>query len=239
MYRLSMMLTLILFSLTVGAITFNYFRITPKDRALYAEIEAKAKSSQSQSQEGPSTFAQQLRQKVVKEFWLNQHLKRQLIRIQSTGSELFFFPEQKGMEIVEQMDGVDCVIQEEFYYLLPNGQEVLAHNNGQRLYLRGKNPEDPSAWIDPKKTPLTPMQKIRTLIASKACYNYTTHLFIADNVKMWTYEIKSHEIPSSLKNFKPLIESTAESVEFSLHGEEMNIKAHRLKAQFNTQSQKL
>jgi hypothetical protein len=295
MFRLPIALFLSIFLVGAVVASVKFFHIHESDIHYFQELEAKSQSSELIGREGASTFAQQIRQGVIKEFWLNretavqegkvmqdfeleslktggdhspkvkaptvlsdygskdcvnltsstavsqlnQHSYRQLIRILCKNSELFFFPEGKNVEVVEQMDQVDCLIQEEFYYLLPTGQEALTYPGHNNLLLRGQDPHLANSWIDPQKIRVKPMQKIRSLKASKACYNYTTNLFIADHVKMWSYEIPGHEPPLSIKGLKAHMESTADSVEFLLNEQDFTIKAHHLKAQFQSLKQNL
>ncbi len=62
------------------------------------------------------------------------------------------------------------------------------------------------------------MQRIRYLEAKKASYNYNSHLFIAEEVKLWKYEIGGDRLPLEKPEVVAVMQATAKSIEFSLKG---------------------
>lgn len=80
-----------------------------------------------------------------------------------------------------------------------------------------------------------PMQKVRYLEAERACYNYNTHLFVAEEVELWQYKLAGHSAPACIaKEERPLMKAKAHSVEFTLKGEKLDFTAHQMKASVNS-----
>ena len=75
-----------------------------------------------------------------------------------------------------------------------------------------------------------PMQRVRYLEAEKASYNYNSHLFVAEDVTLWKYQLEGHSPPAMIENCEPLMRATAQSVEFTLKGEKLDFIAHQMRA---------
>ena len=75
-----------------------------------------------------------------------------------------------------------------------------------------------------------PMQRVRYLEAKGARYNYHTHLFLAENVKLWRYQYEGHEPIDPPEDSLLLMHAIAESVAFTLEGDSPDFVAHHLKA---------
>jgi len=86
---------------------------------------------------------------------------------------------------------------------------------------------------------LKPMQRIRYLEAERACYNYNSHLFVAEDVKLWKYQLEGHTPPTKIAHTTPLMRAIAHSVEFTLQGEKLDFIAHQMKATLNSGDKKL
>lgn len=78
-----------------------------------------------------------------------------------------------------------------------------------------------------------PMQRVRYLKAERASYNYSSHLFVAENVHLWKYQLEGHTPPDNIEHAKALMRATAQSVEFTLKGNKLNFIAHQMKATVN------
>lgn len=206
------------------AICVKVFHVDESDIKTYLALEKSA----SKKKEGPTltNYTQHIREGVVKELWVNQK-EPKAFRILSDESELFFFHDDKALEVIEQLKTVTCMMQDELFYLLPDGKEVIV--KGERLCLKA----NPKTIVDPKKQDLIPMQRIRYIEAAKACYNYTTKLFVAENVNIWRYQIKGHILPSKVPDGKPLMSGKAESVELLLDEDNIDFRANHLKATFD------
>jgi hypothetical protein len=86
-----------------------------------------------------------------------------------------------------------------------------------------------------------PMQQVRYMEAERASYNYNSHLFVAEGVKLWKYRLDGHTPPLKTLFFDatPLMQATAHTVEFSLKGEKLDFVAHRMKATLNSNERSL
>jgi hypothetical protein len=78
-----------------------------------------------------------------------------------------------------------------------------------------------------------PMQRVRHMKAIRACYNYNTHLFVAEEVKLWKYQLPGHSPPTHIDETNPVMRATAHSVEFTLHGNKLDFTAHQMRATMN------
>lgn len=74
-----------------------------------------------------------------------------------------------------------------------------------------------------------PMQRVRYLEAEKACYNYNSHLFTAEEAQLWKYQLEGHTPPDTIEGLKPLMQAQAKSVEFTLKGEGFDFTAHQMR----------
>lgn len=157
-----------------------------------------------------------------------QHLQ---LRLKSTHAELALDHHGGQTEVVENMYGVICYIQEELYYKLADGREVIRQLDG-RFLLKGADPKEQDSWINPKETPLQPMQVVRRVDADTAVYYYKNSQFLAENVKVSRYVAAGDTIEQASISTEPLMDGVASWVEFSLGGKEINFKANQLKAKF-------
>lgn len=207
------------------AICVKVFHVDESDIKAYLALEKVA----SKKKDGPNltNYTQHIRDGVVKELWVNQK-EPKAFRITSKESELFFFHDEKALEVIEQLKTVTCMMQDDLFYLLPDGQEVIFR--GDKLCLKS----NPKTVIDPQRKDLVAMQNIRFMKATNACYNYMTQLFVAENVSIWKYQIKGHTLPKSQPDIKPLMTGKAESIELLLDEDNIDFRANRLKATFDT-----
>lgn len=84
-----------------------------------------------------------------------------------------------------------------------------------------------------------PMQEVRYLEAKKACYNYNSQLFVAEDVFLSKYFLSGHTLPQTVGEVVPVMEGTAESVEFTIKGEKIDFRAHHFKATFDARERKI
>lgn len=173
-----------------------------------------------------TNYCEQRREGVTKEIFLRDETTSH-VRIISASSEIFFFYEKHAVEVEELLKNVLCTMQEELFYLLPDGREVI--RNEAEIFVLRKAKHTPIT-VDQKE--LQPMQYVRFFKAEKARYNYNSGLFIADNVELWKYRLEGHELPSNLKNFNPIMQGTATSAQFVLKNSRFDFQAENLKASF-------
>lgn len=223
---------LLLFLIPIGLIGYFLLPISQKDRHFYDEL---LKASTVQETE-MLTYCQQSREDVHKEIWYVD--KEPLnIYIESENSELFFFQQQNQFEVVEQLNHVKATMQEELYYVLPDGKEATMQENG-KLLIRGSDPKNESSWVT-SLCGLAPMQSVRYMEAEKACYNYSTNLFLAQNVILKKYKMQGHARVLSFEDENPLMSGKAQSVEFLIKGKNLEFQAHGMQAKFNPKDKNL
>lgn len=183
--------------------------------------------------------ATQLREGVTKEIILGEApYQRRHLTISSKMSELTFSHNGSSAGIVEKMEGLSCLFQEELYYRLPDGREVIGKENG-RWQLRSSNPKNADSWIDLQdEEAVIPMQIVQQLEADSGSYDYSQDLFIAKRADIKRYCLKGHDTKTlELASATPIMRGRAESVEFCLDGGG-RFKAHHLKARFYPEEEK-
>ncbi len=222
----------VLFTLVTGIVYYlvTLFQVTDEDVNVYAAL-IESSTPKPNSQKG---VARQQRNIIHKEIWVADSVERLHYSLRGQHSELLFSNDGAKTAMVEYMDDVSCFMQEELFFLLADGREVVRKPNG-RLLLRHANPKKAESWIKEDGLELTPMQKIRYLKAEKGIYYYSTNTFIANEVQLQRFVAPGHELVETLVGIEPTMTGVAKSVEFSLDGHALNFKAHHLKATFFTQ----
>lgn len=158
------------------------------------------------------------------------------LKLCAKSSRLIYERYHDRNEVVEKMNGVTCLMQEELYYIMPDGREVVIREGG-KLRLRHADPSDAASWISPDTPDLLPMQMLRYLEADKAVYHYKDDLFAAEEVSFFRYTAPGHQIVDGLTHDRLLMEGIADKIEFSLSSH-LNFKAHGLQAAFFKESAK-
>lgn len=197
---------------------YQFFISTPDAEKEYQALMRNADPSKLEST--PYVATQQHRQSH-KDIWYTKEDQRMQLCLRSVDTELVLDHHDDNTELIEHMKDVTCYMQEELYYLLQDGHEVIKHQGGE---------SQPEVGI--------PMQVIRYMKADTATYNYQTDHFFADNVQVSRYIIPGHQITFYLSDSTPLMHGIASSVEFSLVGNELNFTAHQLKATLHSPGKK-
>lgn len=210
---------------------FFYFKIASSDNAdaYHALVEA-ANPINSNFKVSPYK-AHQKRRGIQKDIGWVQGSERLQIQLSSSASTLVLDNQESGLEILEKMQDVKCLMQEELYYLLPDGREAVRQPNG-KVVVRNQDPDQESSQIDPAMPGILLRQRLRYLEADDATYFYNSDKFVADKVKIYRYDIPSHDIPKVIRDIKPVMSGTAESVVFSFSDRNVNFTAIKLKATF-------
>lgn len=205
------------------------FSYNAEDQRIYRELLGQADPNAKEAPDTPYTATQQHRH-AVKDIWFTDKGQRLHICLSSADTELVLDHKDDSAEIVEHMYDVQCFMQEELYYVLPDKREVIYQPNGQLRLRRGDN------TIPFDSTTLKPMQLIRYLRSEVASYYYKTDHFVADDVFVSHYSVPGHTLINSIEGLKPLMSGLAQSVEFSLNGNDLNFKAYQLRAILHTNS---
>lgn len=214
----------------LAAVFWHMAFITESDEKEYHRLMADAESSHSSSQGTPYT-ARQERQGIQKDMFFHKANNRLQIRLTADNAQLVLDHQDAHTYIVEHMQQVKCMMQEELYYILPDGREASPQPNGQ-LLIRSANENDQASWL-PSDTPgLQPMEIIRYIEADDAEYHYKDDRFVAHSVKITRYRMPTHHLQKIDEQARPLMKGNAKKVEFSLKGKnaDLNFKAYHLKA---------
>lgn len=215
----------------IGALAAVYgmlFSFSPADKGEYWKLMANADPAHSEAPSSPYTAKQQHRQ-AHKDIWYNQKGQRLHMSLHSADTELVLDHHDNTTEVVEHMYGVKCYMQEELYYELPDGREVVYRADGQLRLRRG----DSDAVILANDKELKPRQIIRYMEAATAAYYYNGDRFVADQVHISQFSAPGHVLIESIAGLKPLMSGLAKSAEFSLVGNDLNFTAHHLKARLH------
>lgn len=212
-----------LFPVIAGSVAWTLTRVSPTEVAAYHKLTTK----DGKTQTTPYSSKQQ-RLKVQKDVLFAQGQDRLQLRLNAEDSQLVL-DHDKDTEIIEHMNGVTCMMQEQVYWVLPDGREATLQSNG-KLLIRNADPEEEISWLPKEAKGLKPMQVIRYLEADTASNHYKKDLFVAENVRISSYAVPGHHLVDKIDTKKPLMKGTAQAVEFSLSGRDLNFKAHQLKA---------
>ena len=174
--------------------------------------------------------ATQARQNVIKTILLADGQERLHLQIKAKTAQLLVDKQEGHIDWLERMQNVDCIIQEELFYILADGKEATRRENGN-LTLRGADQNNPSSWIHEEGTNLIPMQIIRWVQAEKAFYSYFTNRLTAEKVNFFRYRLPGHLLIFPSSKDQALVAGTANSASFSL-AKEINFQADQMKASF-------
>ncbi len=153
------------------------------------------------------------------------------LRLLADNAQMIFDHHDFKTEMIEHMNLVVCCMQEELYYILPSGEEVIFSDDG-KLVLRNQNENNEKRIISKEKDRLKPMQIMRFMTADLGTYYYKTDSFYANHVKIERFLVEGHEFSEAPLHKKKLMSGIAESAEFSLKGKSLEFKATKLKATF-------
>ena len=159
------------------------------------------------------------------------------MKLKADTAELVLENQDFDTRIIENMRQVKCIMQEELYYLLPTGEEVVMHKSG-KLIIKDADESLESSFVTVDESLLIPMQIVRYMESDFAKYHYKGDLFEANDVLISRYSLKGHDLSLGITELgyqpKLLMKGKAKKVEFTLNSDskDFNFKAHQLKANF-------
>ena len=213
-------------------VCFSLFSSSEKDRQAYRElVEATtAPAAELNSRELDSvTIAQQKRTEHSQRHFLLPGHARLAVNLSAQHSILEARPSRnllKSSNISKMSKGF---MQEELYYLLPDGREAFLQENG-RLLLRHGDPLKDQDWVDFSLTSVKAMQTLRYFEAEHATYHYKDNHLLTQQMNVVRYVIPGHDPVSNVEGFKPVFTGVAESAEIALA--DTQFKARQLKATY-------
>ncbi|HRD54989.1 MAG TPA: hypothetical protein PLC42_01190 [Parachlamydiaceae bacterium] len=194
-----------------------------KTTAKYHQLMAST-GAEKETQKEPYQINQE-RQFVQKDMAFFKKGQKMYFRLVADSSKFILDHQGLNTEMAEHMKNVTCYMQEELYYLLPDGREVLALED-ETFSLK----ENGEKILDVKE--LKPMQLMHKMEAKEGIYYYKSDFFIAKNVKLERFLIEGHELLKSSADAKKIMDGVAESAEFCLKEKNLDFKANQLKAKF-------
>lgn len=229
-FKATFAVAIMLFLAFLFACVYALFSVNSSDEKAYRKLVESANPVNSDAKISPYTARQQ-RRGVQKDVLFTQGNDRLQMRLTSSDSVLVLDHQDNGTEILEKMQEVKCFMQEELYYLLPDGREALKQPNG-KLLIRHSDIKDPSSWIEPNYPGIQPMQHVRYMEADNATYYYKSDRCVADKVKLSRFTAPGHDLLHSVEGFKPSMTGIARKAEFSMAGKDLNFTAYQMKATF-------
>lgn len=203
---------------------FFLFTFNDKDVREYWDIMAESDPARVKNAAETPYTAKQSRLSVHKHMWVNSCEGPLEISVRSEEAELVLDRKEASTEIIENMHNVQCYMQEELFYALPDGSEAVRNESGD-LVLRNSDTR-----ILENAPTLVPMQIVRFIQADAASYSYKTDRLTAQDVAISRFSIPGHALTDSLDNITPLMTGVAESMECTLDGNDPQFKAHHFKA---------
>lgn len=211
----------------------SFFSFGPQDIKEYWQLMHSLDSTGENAAPDPY-MAKQQHQNMHKDIWFNDKGQRLQMCLRSTDTELILEHHGNATEVVENMSNLQCYMQEELYYVLPDGREVVSQPDGHYA-LR----HEPTTVVAADLADLQPRQIIRFMEADAATYSYKGDRFTADHVHVSHFSAPGHQLIETVQGLKPLMSGLAQKVEFSLIGNELNFKAYQLKATLHTYTSNL
>lgn len=230
MFKKSIIRFSIVLALYAVAVIIYIASINTRDYQEYRRIVESSDPSKYLEDNEPNT-TRQLREETRKNVYLNRKGERRRTLLASEHSELRLIQHASDTFIEEEMLAVTCSMQEDLYWVLPDGREAIKQEK-ERLLLKGQDPKDPRSWISLSTPGLQAMQEIRYLEADSGTYNYTSNVFEAQKVTIWQYYTTGHELPESIPkaDARIIMKGIAESVSFTIAGSNLDFKAKHLQA---------
>ena len=190
------------------ALFLNLFNATVADHEAYVSLMVDANQSSHNRSSKTAYTAAQIRHDVRKDlFFLEGEVYHELRLICSSSVMRLHRGSDGKSQLIEDMGGVECLMQEELYYVDSNGK-------------RSATPCELAV----------PMQVIRRCTADCAQYSYQTELCIAQEVEIFRYLCHGHSLNEvKIESLIPVMTGKSASIEFSLAGSELNFKAKQLK----------
>lgn len=197
------------------AVTYmQLFNVSEKDRARYFKLMEDSNPSLVEKSKRTPYTASQERHQIRKDVYYTANEKPMHLLLTSKDAVLQLHQKQEGgSQLIEQMKGVKCYMQEELFYV---------HLSGERV--------DPKRPV-PKGA--KPMQLVRYCKTDNASYCYKTKIMTSNDVFVARYLAPGHSLETvNFETLEPVMQGTAAFVEFSLGGKALAFKAEQLKAKF-------
>ncbi|MEM1282511.1 MAG: hypothetical protein AAGG81_03055 [Chlamydiota bacterium] len=158
-----------------------------KDASQYHELVDLSQSARSAKKK--SYVATQYREGVIKDIYYQHDHNPVKARVSSDRSQLVFDQQNEGMEILEHMEQLVCVMQKELFYVTDEGNEILLDQEGFFKDRKGKR-------VSVGEREPYPMQVVRYVTADTAKYYYNKERIVANQPTITEYRAEGHELPA-------------------------------------------
>jgi hypothetical protein len=205
-----------------------------EDYEEYLQLMEKAKPAKSDVPT-PQVASKQTRKQVQREFFWNTPTGRLQTLLRYDNSSFSSDKAEDRREVIENMQHLTGYMQEELYYQLKDGREVIPQDDNS-WKLRNGDPYLPTAG---EESSWKSMQVIRYFAADTADYYYNSNLLIANQVDLIRFKAPGHLLVTTRQGYKPLVQGVARAIECSFAEGKPNFKAIELKASFTLKERPL
>lgn len=154
---------------------------------LHEIIDSAPRNIRKQQRKEHRELTHQTRNEVTKEIIVVDGPLRRVVELTSESSDIQVVSKRPHMRVVETFYNVKGTVQNELFYLLPDGKEVV-YGDDNKLYYRNKKPLEEGYDL----SKLTPKQHFRYFEAVKASYDFHTNQLLAYDVKFWNFTAYGH-----------------------------------------------
>ena len=213
----------------IGAAGFLIWKIqdvSPADRKNYETLLLQSSSSNTSHKQ--LIKAKQEKEQIQKDLFFKKEGHSLQVRILADKAELVFDQNEKKGEVLEKFYQMKCIMQEEIYYRLKDGRELLPKQLKGYL-VKNSDPKQESSWIAQLPDEARPMQVLRVFEADEALYFHKENILKARDVNIYRHVVEGHQLHPLTENAEPLLKGVAERVECELKGSEPHFEAFQLK----------
>ncbi len=206
-------IVLVLSTLAVVAFLFS---TSARDEAQYVDLMSKRTEKTKDSY-----FGKQIREHVTRDiYFTNVDGQRLMMRLRSKGTELIFDKKRGGQGLVEHIQGLKAMMQEQLYYQLKDGREILCLADGRWVNRLDQSPVTDINWEGVKSK-----QVVRYLEADNGQFLEKSGEFSGKQVKLFKLSLLGHQCRDTFSCRNPLLEGVCDAVTFSFLNKQLNFSA--------------
>jgi hypothetical protein len=172
----------------------------------------------------------QTRSAPVKEGWISEGPDRLHFRLGCSAAELSIIHKDRDIELLEHLKDLDCLMQEQLYFLLGDGTELVRARSGEFFLRSDREGTKPVRCSPADLQTLKPMQRVRHLSAQDADYHYNRGLITSKHVQLQRLVLAGHMLIPSVAGIPPLMTGVADSLEMTFTHQRPVIRAKRFRA---------
>jgi len=202
----------------------NLVHIREKDYERYESLISSSGVSQDQIKK--NFVSHQLRERITKDFWYHDN-EGEILRlsVQYDKSEITLSFDRGKPKILENMVNVTLVMQEDLYYLMPDGKRVIKDRNGE-FYIVENN--ERKSLADEATSPQA-YQKVRYMKGAEALYDYQRKIFYIEDASFRIFDLPGHEFVEDFNSEEPSVYGKARKIELNIGSDKVDFKAEYIK----------